>query len=67
MIAHLSRLENIEGDTDTHTGTDTEIKFQIQAKQNRHEFNDQSWLARIDETDQIRTGTMKINGISELL
>ena len=42
MIAHLSRLENIEGDTDTHTDTDTEIKFQIQAKQNRHEFNDQS-------------------------
>ena len=42
MIAHLSRLENIEGDTDTHTDTDTGIKFQIQAKQNRHEFNDQS-------------------------
>ena len=42
MIAHLSRLENTEGDTDMHTDTDTEIKFQIQAKQNRHEFNDQS-------------------------
>ena len=24
MIAHLSRLENIEGDTDTHTDTDTD-------------------------------------------
>ena len=67
MIAHLSRLEKIEGDTDTHTDTDTEIKFQIQAKKNQHEFNDQSWLARIDETGQIRTGMMKINGISELL
>ena len=42
MIAHLSRLEmneNTEGDTDMHTATDTEIKFQIQAKQNRHEFD----------------------------